>query len=455
LTFTQFWCIIQPEISVFENSINPYFGGLMAQSWTKQKVLDEIQAVYRSEGKINSSFIQKNHGYLYTAAVKRFGAWKDAVIAAGFDYQKIKQSEGNVRVFTHKKIIARIQEIYKAEGRLTSRFVQFKFPGLWGAAKNRFGNYGAAVTAAGFDYKKIKDEEHQKHVIWNPEKVKASLLGVYHAHNKLSQKFLKQHDSPLLSAAVKYFGTYAAAVKAAGIDYDDVRLGYKPLRFKGKRQIAREIRRRNKLGLPINSFAVYKQAGDLYHAATVYFPRPPWASALRFAGFDPKEVSPMNHWRRKPFLLQEIRNRFESGLPLYGSFIQKNCAGMYQGAARLFGSWRKAIEAAGLNYADIKKVWSQFWTKEKVIADIKALEAQGVRLSAKAMQTNHRPLFATATSLFGSWANAVEAAGINYLDHSILWLSRVWLKKLAPADIKKIGKKADVLSRLKRKPKRR
>ena len=58
----------------------------------------------------------------------------------------------------------------------------------------------------------------------------------------------------------------------------------------------------------------------------------------------------------------------------------------------------------------------QKWSKEKIVEAIKDLKRQNVDISASNISKNHIPLFTAACSrrYFSSWANAVNAAGINY-----------------------------------------
>jgi hypothetical protein len=87
---------------------------------------------------------------------------------------------------------------------------------------------------------------------------------------------------------------------------------------------------------------------------------------------------------------------------------------LFRKARHRFGSWRKAIEAAGLNYDEV--VQRQKWTPEKIIAEIKRLYMEGKDLSITAMQRSYPNLVAIAQSprYFGSWRAAVEAAGLDY-----------------------------------------
>ncbi len=58
----------------------------------------------------------------------------------------------------------------------------------------------------------------------------------------------------------------------------------------------------------------------------------------------------------------------------------------------------------------------QKWSKEKIVETIQELRKQNIDISASNISKNHIPLFTAACSrrYYSSWANAVEAAGIDY-----------------------------------------
>jgi hypothetical protein len=58
----------------------------------------------------------------------------------------------------------------------------------------------------------------------------------------------------------------------------------------------------------------------------------------------------------------------------------------------------------------------QKWSKERIVETIQELKKQSVDISASNISKNQIPLFTAACSrrYFSSWANAVNAAGIDY-----------------------------------------
>ncbi len=85
---------------------------------------------------------------------------------------------------------------------------------------------------------------------------------------------------------------------------------------------------------------------------------------------------------------------------------------VYAAAERLFGSWKDAIEAAGLDYSKIRRY--RTWSRQEVLTEIRAAYELGHSVNSSTMQKNNKPLYMAAIRRFGNWSNAVVAAGIDY-----------------------------------------
>jgi hypothetical protein len=83
---------------------------------------------------------------------------------------------------------------------------------------------------------------------------------------------------------------------------------------------------------------------------------------------------------------------------------------------KLFGSWKAAVEKAGLSYDDLLLLHR--WNREKIIARILQLAAEGVPLDATFIRKHYSYLFCAAVVYFpSSWGNALRAAGFNPAEH--------------------------------------
>lgn len=131
----------------------------------------------------------------------------------------------------------------------------------------------------------------------------------------------------------------------------------------------------------------------------------------------------------KERLIEEIKRLHEEGVDLSPTSIQKTHSALFSSARSRshFGSWRTAIEAAGLTYDDLKRV-KQRWNKEEIVHRIREMHAQGHDLLDPKFKIKNRSLYlaACAHRYFGSWRRAVQAAG---LDHEQMRESRVWTRQ--------------------------
>jgi len=175
----------------------------------------------------------------------------------------------------------------------------------------------------------------------------------------------------------------------------------------GAREVLKDILARECRGLRLNRASVLREDRPLYNAILRVFRT--WDDAMRAAGLDPDRVRHHRRWSRQA-VIQRIRQLAAEGRPLNCGAIQRIDAGLANVAIRLFDSWGDALEAAGVDSA----VWKRrvpAWTRETVIAAIKAIREEGGKLNHAAVR--RMSLSHSAVCLFGSWDSALDAAGID------------------------------------------
>jgi len=112
-------------------------------------------------------------------------------------------------------------------------------------------------------------------------------------------------------------------------------------------------------------------------------------------------------------VLDEIQKWNAEGKPLYSHHVRKNFQELLAAGIRYHGSWRLAVEAAGIEYQEIRKY--QNWSRDLIVQKIQELHAQGVDLSFRAMMLsayNSMVYAAIRPNHFGSWKAALSAAGL-------------------------------------------
>jgi len=122
-------------------------------------------------------------------------------------------------------------------------------------------------------------------------------------------------------------------------------------------------------------------------------------------------------WTRQA-IIQEIHDLHAAGESLKTRNIRRlGYGGMLAAAYRdpSLGSWRAAVEAAGLNYEGAAPHYRK-WTRPRIVAAIKKLHQQGEDLSYTGMKQQRPYLLVAARRAdnFGSWQAAIEAAGLDY-----------------------------------------
>lgn len=113
---------------------------------------------------------------------------------------------------------------------------------------------------------------------------------------------------------------------------------------------------------------------------------------------------------------EKIKNEISA---IYGNPLKKpaNVAKeyptLYLKARRVFGSWKKALEACGVDYEQARN--RNKWSREKVLQEIKNLYSNGHSLRPKDLRIKGLVnVVSAATYHFGSWPKAVELSGARY-----------------------------------------
>lgn len=182
---------------------------------------------------------------------------------------------------------------------------------------------------------------------WTRSRILAELKKHHRAGRKLSYNAMARSNQPLVSAAAYHFGSYRAACERAGIDYRQV---LRRPRWTRQQIIAliKQARRRDD---ELNWGAVIRRRDELGRAAFAALqPRlfGSWARALHAAGLDADEVSPYRVWCRDTIKF-ELRSLAADRRPLNSGAIQVEDPGLYAAAVRCFGSYDGALRAAKLN----------------------------------------------------------------------------------------------------------
>lgn len=173
-----------------------------------------------------------------------------------------------------------------------------------------------------------------------------------------------------------------------------------------RERIIRDILRRESEQLPLTSASSESGVDHaMYQAASRIFGS--WKNAVIAAGLPASQSRASTEWtparikklirslarRKRPLAVRELKDR-------YGHFVAA--------ARRHFGSWSKAVVAAGIDPQRMKREPS--WSRERVIEEILTRTLRNETLQRQLIQP--RSLAEAGTRIFGSWKAALTAAGV-------------------------------------------
>ncbi len=289
-------------------------------------------------------------------------------------------------------------------------------------AKRQYGNWRAALLAAGVDLSKPIFGEHR---FLSPQDVKAEIKRLKDAGNNLTHRAvcLLPQGTQLTSAGVRFFGTWEAALDSARV----------PARLRGRRvnyETADDIRQaiatriENQYGLsPIDLYYGSRADVPLWKKSFEHFES--WQNAVAQAGGSAahRREAAQSPFSSRAKVTAELKRRAHAGQLLARRVMTYNDQdkSLYVMAIGFFGSWQAAVRSAGVDPKTYHE-WNlkpkrKYAEKEDILAEIRQRQLRGQPLNARSLTNGeHRdaPLWYTARKLFGGFKQAIQAAGIDY-----------------------------------------
>ncbi len=206
-----------------------------------------------------------------------------------------------------------------------------------------------------------------------------------------------------------------------------------------RKTITEHIKELHAQGEELNYTSAERNHLNLVRAAAWHFGT--WRRAIESAEINYESLSKYRRWNRER-IVERIKELHAQGADLSWRAVSTEVDPPLAAAALRangFPSWREAVEAAGLSIDDIARY--KYWDNQRVIAAIHKLRDEGHPLSSKAMQSSDQSLFCAARRRFGSWDKALTAAG---LEVSEIRLRKP--KKPRKKQVIAVGKGADHLN---------
>jgi hypothetical protein len=188
--------------------------------WTKPRIVEELRRLHQAGEEISYNALAKRRQSLVSAAAYHFGSYRQAVVKADIPYDEVIRRPR----WTRQTIIAQIKKARRAGTALHWSAVSRRRDELGKAAfaslqPRLFGRWHKALHAAGLDADQISQYRN-----WDRATVVFELRSRASDREALNSGALQRDDPGLHAAAVRYFETYDKALKAAKLDPEALRL---------------------------------------------------------------------------------------------------------------------------------------------------------------------------------------------------------------------------------------
>jgi hypothetical protein len=191
--------------------------------WDEQSILRKLRQLHRSGASLSYNALSRRNQALLSAAAYHFGSYPNAVRKAGIDYAQITR-----RPRWTKQVIIQIIKKGKRQGHdlhwsaVTQRGDELARAAFAALQPRLFGRWDRTLHAAGLDADEIS--QYRK---WDRASIVFELRERQQSGEGLNSGSLQIDDPGLHAAAIRHFGSYDSALKAAHIDPRKVRLKVK------------------------------------------------------------------------------------------------------------------------------------------------------------------------------------------------------------------------------------
>ena len=352
----------------------------------------------------------------HVAASRYFGTWPDALLASGLSR---KLGERRTRSWNAEKVIEAIRAWHKS-GRLLSK-VHCEDRPLYAAAATYCGNWRTAVRAAGLG------EVRQQ---WTPQRVVCKLQDWW--RQRSSFRGIYKEEQLLYAAAIRIFGSWGAAIQAAGLkptsenhdntvvtravrsqvggDCNHETLNQERAQYMSREAVIRRIVQREMQEDRLDEADVIREEPVLHCRACELFGA--WSTALQYAGVSTNRHPAPKEYCRK-YVISRIRYLCLNAYSLRAHDVRCHDRRLVDAAHRHFGGWKKALRRAGVNLkrANMKYKVREL-NREEIIRALRQRHNAGRSLSWNRVCFENRALATAAKNAFHGWRRALLAAGV-------------------------------------------
>lgn len=231
--------------------------------WDKPRIKAKLKSLHRDGANLSYNALARKAQSLVSAAAYHFGSYRLAVEAAGIDYAEVTR-----RPRWTKQVIIRLIKQAKREDEdlhwsaVTKRGDELARAAFASLQPRLFGRWDRALSAAGLDA-----DDVARYRRWDRNTVAFELRSRAQDDEPLNSGAIQQEDSGLHAAAVRHFGSYDGALRAAKVNPDSVRRR----RAWTRPEVIAALKQGKRSGKHLADSSVRKENPALYGAAVRLF----------------------------------------------------------------------------------------------------------------------------------------------------------------------------------------
>ena len=266
--------------------------------------------------------------------------------------------------------------------------------GLQLSIRRRFGSWDRAMERIGLD-----PPAHRLTRRWDPDSIVAAVREVAGQGTPCSAKRAQEEHNALYRAVVRWVGRWSEALRRAGLDPAD---HHEPSRW--SLEVARRwIRTAHRAGRSVRTTRA--PGGLVGHVRRET--GAPWSAFVESLGVPYPGGRKRMNWSDDA-VLEAILDRQRRNLAMNAGAVKGDHQALHHQARNRFGSWDHAVRAAGLEPICRREPR----TKAGISAEIRRRRRARRPLDRAGALADARRFVRAAERLFGSWGRALEAAGI-------------------------------------------
>ena len=177
-----------------------------------------------------------------------------------------------------------------------------------------------------------------------------------------------------------------------------------------REDVIRKIVEREVRGQPLSAEAAARDARALHSAACEHFGT--WETALTYAGISRRRAAIEDQYSPDR-VLRKLRKLCCNGYDLSARSVARRDRRLVDTARQHFGSWRKALRAAGITLERIAPPGkSGRLDRDAIIQELHRRHRAGLTLKWSDVALENRTFALNVKYAFGSWCRGLAAAGL-------------------------------------------